>query len=75
MPSPRSLFAPPLDASAPPLPTLDLAELERLAIAQALEATNGNRVHAARLLNIHVRTLHRKLSAQRSPALVLVGDA
>jgi DNA-binding NtrC family response regulator len=74
MPSPHSHVAPPRDASAPPLPTLDLGELERLAIAQALDETNGNRVHAARLLHIHVRTLHRKLSAQRSPALVLVKD-
>lgn len=46
-----------------PLPTLDLAELERLAILRALEMTGGNRVRAARLLGIHVRTLHRKLRA------------
>lgn len=45
------------------LPTLDLTELERLAITRALEMTSGNRVRAARLLGIHVRTLHRKLRA------------
>ncbi len=43
------------------LPTLDLGELERAAIAQALAASKGNRTQAARLLGIHVRTLHRKL--------------
>lgn len=73
MTSPRSHVAPPLGDTAPPLPTLDLGELERLAIAQALEATNGNRVHAARLLHIHVRTLHRKLREQRVGTLELVG--
>lgn len=73
MTSPRPQF-PPSDKSAlPELPTLDLGELERLAIAQALAVTNGNRVHAARLLHIHVRTLHRKLRAQRVGKLELVG--
>ncbi len=43
------------------LPTLDLGELERAAITQALVASRGNRTQAARLLGIHVRTLHRKL--------------
>ena len=43
------------------LPTLDLGELERAAIAQALGVSKGNRTQAARLLGIHVRTLHRKL--------------
>jgi len=43
------------------LPTLDLGELERAAISQALVASKGNRTQAARLLGIHVRTLHRKL--------------
>lgn len=48
-------------ASATLLPTLDLGELERRAITQALGQTKGNRTQAARLLGIHVRTLHRKL--------------
>jgi DNA-binding NtrC family response regulator len=43
------------------LPTLHLHTLERLAIQLALEETRGNRVRAARVLGIHVRTLHRKL--------------
>lgn len=74
MTSPRPQFPPSSKTALPALPTLDLGELERIAIAQALAATNGNRVHAARLLHIHVRTLHRKLRAQRAPALALVQD-
>lgn len=43
------------------IPTLNLSDLEKLAITEALAETGGNRVRAARLLGIHVRTLHRKL--------------
>jgi DNA-binding NtrC family response regulator len=44
------------------LPTgLTMEELERLAIAHALEQTAGNRTHAAGKLGISVRTLQRKL--------------
>lgn len=48
------------------LPTLHLDTLERLAIQLALEETRGNRVRAARILGIHVRTLHRKLREQEA---------
>jgi two-component system, response regulator FlrC len=41
---------------------LDLAQLERLAIAEALRRTGGNRTHAARLLHIGLRTLRQKLN-------------
>lgn len=41
---------------------LDLGQLERLAIAEALRRTAGNRTHAARLLNIGLRTLRQKLN-------------
>jgi DNA-binding NtrC family response regulator len=47
--------------SSDALPTLHIATLERMAIRLALAETRGNRVRAARLLGIHVRTLHRKL--------------
>lgn len=47
------------------LPTLDLGELEHAAITQALSASRGNRTQAARLLGIHVRTLHRKLGQRQ----------
>jgi DNA-binding NtrC family response regulator len=41
---------------------LDLAELERVAIAEALRRVNGNRTHAAKLLGIGLRTLRQKLN-------------
>ena len=57
------LTARPVDPSFFPthLP-LDLDQLERLAIAEALRRTAGNRTHAARLLNIGLRTLRQKLN-------------
>jgi DNA-binding NtrC family response regulator len=50
------------------IPTLNLADLEKLAITKALAETGGNRVRAARLLGIHVRTLHRKLREEANAA-------
>lgn len=50
----------------PALPTLHLDTLEHLAIDLALVETRGNRVRAARILGIHVRTLHRKLREQEA---------
>jgi DNA-binding NtrC family response regulator len=72
MTAPRPQLQSASQPAVPSLPTLDLGELERIAITQALEATNGNRVHAARLLHIHVRTLHRKMRGQRETRLALV---
>jgi len=40
---------------------LALAELERMAILEALRRVHGNRTHAARLLGISLRTLRNKL--------------
>jgi DNA-binding NtrC family response regulator len=60
-------FAPPArqggseDGSA--LPTLDLDELERLAITSALERTAWHQGLAADLLGLSPRTLHRKIRA------------
>ncbi len=48
---------------------IDLGELERLAIAEALRRVQGNRTHAARLLGIGLRTLRNKLAAYREAAL------
>lgn len=47
---------------------LDLVQLERLAIAEALRRTNGNRTHAARLLNLGLRTLRQKLNTPTAGA-------
>lgn len=44
---------------------LDLAQLERLAIEEALRRAGGNRTQAARLLNIGLRTLRNKLRTWR----------
>lgn len=58
----------PLDTSLfPTHMPLDLTQLERLAIAEALRRTAGNRTHAARLLNIGLRTLRQKLNTPTRP--------
>jgi len=59
--APRSLPAPLTDHSA--LPSLNLQELEKIAIRQALEVTRWNKRKAAQLLGISPRTLYRKLAA------------
>ncbi len=60
----------PAQSAAPPSPAaelpLDLGELERQAIARALQATGGNRSRAAKLLGISERTLRNKLRAERT---------
>jgi two-component system, response regulator FlrC len=50
---------------------LALADLERLAIEEALRREKGNRTHAARLLGIGLRTLRNKLRAWREEAISL----
>ena len=45
---------------------LALAELERMAILEALRRVHGNRTHAARLLGISLRTLRNKLRVLRN---------
>ena len=44
------------------LTSLDVSEAEQVLITRALEATGGNRTHAAKLLGISVRTLRNKLN-------------
>ncbi len=60
---PRHLgLARPMRAAAPdPASPRTLADAERDAIVHALRATNGNKVHAARLLGIARSTLNEKL--------------
>lgn len=45
-----------------PLPYLDLDRLRVTAVRQALQATNGHKGRAARLLGVHANTLTRMLS-------------
>jgi two-component system, NtrC family, response regulator HydG len=56
-PTPSDHFALPLNAT--------LADIEREAIAQALQHTGGNRQATARSLNIGLATLYRKLKEYR----------
>lgn len=54
----------------PQLPTLNLDELERAAIVQALEKCSQNRTKAAQVLGIDVRTLQRKLKHSQESVIV-----
>ncbi len=51
----------PSGSNAQEIPSMSMEELEKLAIAKALEQCEGNRTHAAEKLKISVRTLQRKL--------------
>ena len=44
---------------------MTMAEIEREAIDKTLEDAGGNKTEAAKILDIGVRTLHRKLEAYR----------
>jgi two-component system nitrogen regulation response regulator GlnG len=48
------------------LPTLNIRELEQIAIKKALELTDGNKTEAASLLQIDYSTLHRKIKKRTS---------
>jgi len=54
---------PPAQSQANGLPSLDLQELERMAIEQALGRTSWHQGRAAEILGISPRTLHRKIRA------------
>jgi two-component system response regulator FlrC len=47
------------------MPVGTLREMEKQLIFNALDQTNGNRTHAARILGINVRTLRNKLNEYR----------
>lgn len=48
-----------------------LKEVERQMIRQALQQTDNNRTHAAKMLGISVRTLRNKLNEYRSQGMIL----
>jgi DNA-binding NtrC family response regulator len=69
-PAAPSPVAPAVQESVAPAPVSDsqvvpLHELEKRAIFEALERTNGNRTQAAELLQISIRTLRNKLAEYR----------
>jgi DNA-binding protein Fis len=43
-------------------PSLCLKDMEQRFISKALEKTQGNRTHAAKILGISIRTLRNKLN-------------
>ncbi|MDR2352689.1 MAG: sigma-54 dependent transcriptional regulator [Deltaproteobacteria bacterium] len=53
------------DLKDPGIPLMTIEKMERCLIGRALNATSGNRTHAARLLGISVRTLRNKLNEYR----------
>ena len=55
----------PLDDEPVLASSIPLKEIERRAILQTLDHTNGNRTHAAKKLGISVRTLRNKLNEYR----------
>ena len=57
------------EGALPPHLPIDLGQLEKLAIEEALRRVHGNRTHAARLLGIGLRTLRNKLKAWREAGL------
>ncbi len=52
-------------------PVVPLREVERQMIQQALQQTDNNRTHAAKMLGISVRTLRNKLNEYRSQGIAL----
>ncbi|MDR3038845.1 MAG: helix-turn-helix domain-containing protein, partial [Candidatus Adiutrix sp.] len=62
--------AQPASASLPPAGAglMTIEEMERRLIGRALDETEGNRTHAARILGISVRTLRNKLAEYRVSA-------
>ncbi|HEY9172660.1 MAG TPA: sigma-54 dependent transcriptional regulator [Verrucomicrobiae bacterium] len=59
--SPAAAFVPTSTPSQPNGEVITLAELEKRHILAALEQCKGNRTHAAKLLDISIRTLRNKL--------------
>ncbi|MCW8141229.1 MAG: sigma 54-interacting transcriptional regulator [Planctomycetota bacterium] len=71
--------APPAGAADPngesgALPTLNIKELEKITIERALQASNGNKTHAAKLLGLSRRGLLKKLERYRAEGERLSGD-
>ena len=58
----------------PPLPCMDLGQLRRAAVRQALRATRGHKGRAARLLGVHANTMTRLLAQLRREEDDLNGD-
>lgn len=66
--APALTAAPSVQDSLLPGPLMTIEEMERRLIGQALNETEGNRTHAAKILGISVRTLRNKLAEYRGAA-------
>ena len=55
-------------------PTMSVREMERALIMETLQATQGNRTQAAKILGISLRTLRNKLREYRGNAIVQVSE-
>ncbi len=55
-------------------PTMSVREMERALIMETLQATNGNRTQAAKILDISLRTLRNKLREYRGDAIVQANE-
>ena len=62
---PRLPELPRSKSSEAPLPCMDLGQLRRAAVRQALRATRGHKGRAARLLGVHANTMTRLLAQLR----------
>lgn len=54
-------------AHSGPLPSLQLRELERIAIAEAMRRFDGNKRKAAEALGVALKTLYNKLNSSPEP--------
>jgi DNA-binding NtrC family response regulator len=68
-PEPPSTAAEPQAVALPASGELTMADIERQAILAALERTGGRRAEAAKLLDIGLRTLQRKLKEYKQQGL------
>jgi DNA-binding NtrC family response regulator len=55
-------------------PTMSVREMERALIIETLQATNGNRTQAAKVLGISLRTLRNKLREYRGNVIVQASE-
>jgi len=64
-------IAPAVNGNASPDGVVPLHEMEKRAILNALQQTNGNRTQAAEMLQISIRTLRNKLAEYREAGVEL----
>jgi two-component system response regulator FlrC len=55
-------------------PSISVREMERALIMETLQAMNGNRTQAAKVLGISLRTLRNKLREYQGGSRIRAGD-